>query len=112
MYLHYQQIPIYCRSVVVCDNILFLPVLQQTPILKLERTGQLLLDEGLKLHHTEKLVEAISTLLIQDTTESPTQTDSATHVARPDRTGLLTDWLASLEPEVIGSCTSLQVITN
>lgn len=96
----------------MCDNILFLLVLQQTPILKLERTGQLLLDEGLKLHHTEKLVEAISTLLIQDTTESPTQTDSALHVARPDRTGLLTDWLASLEPEVIGSCTSLQVITN
>ncbi|KAJ4450136.1 hypothetical protein ANN_01543, partial [Periplaneta americana] len=87
--------------------------LQQCPISKLERTGQLLLDEGLKLHHTEKLVEAMGKLLLQDTTGSPVQTDNTSDVqsnlARPERTGLLIDWLASVEPELIGSCTSLQM---
>ncbi|PNF16802.1 hypothetical protein B7P43_G18054 [Cryptotermes secundus] len=86
-----------------------LQVLQQSPILKLERTGQLLLDEGLKLHNTEKLVEAMGRLLLQDTTGFPAQTDSISSVARPERTGLLIDWLASFEPELIGSCTSLQM---
>lgn len=89
--------------------VIFLAVLQQSPILKLERTGQLLLDEGLKLHNTEKLVEAMGRLLLQDTTGCPAQTDSTSSVARPERTGLLIDWLASVEPELIGSCTSLQV---
>ncbi|XP_021917589.1 integrator complex subunit 1 [Zootermopsis nevadensis] len=88
-------------------------VLQQSPILKLERNGQLLLDEGLKLHHTEKLVEAMGRLLLQDTTGSSTQIDnmasSESRLARPERTGLLIDWLASVEPELIGSCTSLQM---
>lgn len=93
--------------------VIFLLVLQQSPILKLERNGQLLLDEGLKLHHTEKLVEAMGRLLLQDTTGSSTQIDnmasSESRLARPERTGLLIDWLASVEPELIGSCTSLQV---
>jgi hypothetical protein len=97
-------------------GVIFLSVLQQSPILKLERTGQLLLDEGLKLHRTDKLVEAMGRLLLQDTTGSPLQTDSMSviqsHVARPERTGLLIDWLASVEPELIGSCTSLQVSHN
>jgi hypothetical protein len=91
------------------DIVIFLSVLQQSPILKLERTGQLLLDEGLKLHHTEKLVEAMGRLLLQDTTGCPAQTDSTSSVARPEQTGLLIDWLASVEPELIGSCTPLQV---
>jgi hypothetical protein len=96
--------------------VIFLLALQQSPILKLERTGQLLLDEGLKLRYTEKLVEAMGRLLLQDTTGSPTQIDNMSsvqsHVARPERTGLLIDWLASVEPELIGSCTSLQVSPN
>jgi hypothetical protein len=93
----------------VCDIVVFLPVLQQSLILKLERTGQLLLDEGLKLHNTEKLVEAMGRLLLQDTTGCPALTSSTASVARPERTGLLIDWLASVEPELVGSCTSLQV---
>jgi hypothetical protein len=58
----------------VCDVVVFLTVLQQSLILKLERTGQLLLDEGLKLHNTEKLVEAMRR---QDTTGCPAHTSSA-----------------------------------
>jgi hypothetical protein len=89
----------------MCDIVVFLPVLQQSLILKLERTGQLLLDEGLKLHNTEKLVEAMGRLLLQDTTGCAAHTSSTSCVARPERTGLL----ASVEPELVGSCTSLQV---
>ncbi|PSN34190.1 hypothetical protein C0J52_18275 [Blattella germanica] len=80
----------------------------QSPISRLERTGQLLLDEGLKLHRTEELVEAMSKLLLQDTTESLVQTDKTAII--PERTGLLIDWLASVEPELIGSCTPLQTL--
>lgn len=90
--------------------------LQQSPVLKLERTGRILLDEGLKLRHTKKLVEAMGRLLLEDTTGSPSQVHNMpsveSHVPRPERTGLLIDWLASVEPELIGSCTSLQVSPN
>jgi hypothetical protein len=96
----------------MCDIVIFLPVLQQSSILKLERTGQLLLDEGLKLHNTEKLVEAMGRLLLQDTTGCPAHSSSTSSEAKPERTGLLIDWLVSVEPELVGSCTSLQVSPN
>ena len=86
-------------------------VLQQSPISKLENIGKLLLDRGLNLHRTEELVEAMGVMLHQDTAESSLQirTEAQSAAVIPERTGLLIDWLASIEPELIGSCTSLQV---
>ncbi|XP_049803946.1 integrator complex subunit 1 isoform X1 [Schistocerca nitens] len=70
-------------------------VLQQTPIAQLERVGRQLLDERLQQRHTGELVEAMSQLVVSDT--------------RPHCRGMLVDWLAAVEPEVIGSCPQLQM---
>ncbi|XP_067009610.2 integrator complex subunit 1 [Anabrus simplex] len=70
-------------------------VLQHTPLLKLERAGCRLLDEGLRQHQTEQLVESMARLLVTD--------------AVPERTGLLIDWLVSVDSELIGSSQALQM---
>nr|CAD7438682.1 unnamed protein product [Timema bartmani] len=76
-----------------------LTVLSQENSEKLERTGFCLLEQCLKQHSTEQLVEAMTTLLVADSTTS----------APPERIGLLIDWLDSVELELIGSCPPLQM---
>nr|CAD7403102.1 unnamed protein product [Timema poppensis] len=74
-------------------------VLSQESSEKLERTGFCLLEQCLKQHSTDQLVEAMTTLLVADSTTS----------APPERIGLLIDWLDSVELELIGSCPPLQM---
>lgn len=76
-----------------------LTILGKTDQLNLERVGRKLLDKCLKQQNNDVLVEAMAKLLVSDSNEG---------VIKP-RTGLLIDWLASVEPELIGTCTNLQM---
>lgn len=74
-------------------------ILESTDPVNLEVVGRKLLDICLKQQKTDVLVEAMARLLVNDSNEG---------VLKP-RTGLLIDWLASVEPELIGTCPNLQM---
>ena len=74
-------------------------ILENMDQLNLEEVGRKLLDICLKQQKNDVLVEAMVKLLISDSNES----------AVKPRTGLLLDWLASVEPELIGTCRNLQM---
>ncbi|XP_012280876.1 integrator complex subunit 1 [Orussus abietinus] len=76
-----------------------LTILENTDLVNLEGVGRKLLDVCLKQQKNDVLVEAMAKLLLSDSNEC---------VVKP-RTGLLIDWLASVEPELIGICPSLQI---
>ncbi|XP_014218982.1 integrator complex subunit 1 [Copidosoma floridanum] len=64
---------------------------------KLENVGSRLLDLCMQQQRNDALVEAMAKLLVTDSEQG----------IKP-RTGLLIDWLASVEPELIGTCPDLQ----
>ena len=74
-------------------------ILENTDSLNLEEVGRKLLDICLKQQKNDVLVEAMVKLLISDGNEGNVK----------PRTGLLLDWLASVEPELIGTCRDLQM---
>lgn len=74
-------------------------ILENTDPVNLERVGRKLLDLCLKQQKNDVLVEAMAKLLVSDSNEG----------ALKPRTGLLIDWLASVEPELIGICPNLQM---
>ncbi|XP_071443700.1 integrator complex subunit 1 [Hetaerina americana] len=78
--------------------------LQNFPLLQLERHGKWILEEGLQCHHTSELVEAMATLLLDQDKKVPSSSEE-----KGMRTGLFVDWLATFEPEMIGSCPELQM---
>lgn len=74
-------------------------ILEGTDSVNLESVGRKLLDVCLKQQKNDVLVEAMAKLLVGDSNEG---------ILKP-RTGLLIDWLASVEPELIGTCPNLQM---
>ncbi|XP_072761874.1 integrator complex subunit 1 [Anoplolepis gracilipes] len=74
-------------------------ILENTDPVNLESVGRKLLDLCLKQQKNDALVEAMAKLLLSDSNEG----------ALKPRTGLLIDWLASVEPELIGICPNLQM---
>ncbi|XP_011171982.1 integrator complex subunit 1 [Solenopsis invicta] len=74
-------------------------ILEATDSVNLEGVGRRLLDLCLKQQKNDDLVEAMARLLVSDSNEG---------TLKP-RTGLLIDWLASVEPELIGICPNLQM---
>ncbi|XP_017798364.1 PREDICTED: integrator complex subunit 1 [Habropoda laboriosa] len=74
-------------------------ILESTDPVNLEAVGCKLLDICLKQQKNDVLVEAVARLLVSDSNEG---------ILKP-RTGLLIDWLASVEPELIGTCPILQM---
>jgi len=74
-------------------------ILENTDSMNLESVGRKLLDISLKQQKNDVLVETMAKLLVSDSNES----------ALKPRTGLLIDWLASVEPELIGTCPNLQL---
>lgn len=74
-------------------------ILESTDPVNLEPVGRKLLDICHKQQKNDVLIEAMARLLVSDSNEG---------VRRP-RTGLLIDWLASVEPELIGTCPNLQM---
>lgn len=74
-------------------------VLESTDTMSLEVVGRKMVDVCLRQQKNDQLVEAMASLLV---------TDSNEELVRP-RTGLLIDWLASVEPELIGTCPNLQM---
>lgn len=74
-------------------------ILEGTDPVNLEGVGRRLLDICLKQQKNDHLVEAMAKLLVGDSNEG----------ALKPRTGLLIDWLASVEPELIGICPNLQM---
>jgi integrator complex subunit 1 len=74
-------------------------VLEHADALELENVGRRLLDVCMKRQRSEALVEAMARLLVADSEQGSIK----------PRTGLLIDWLASVEPELIGTCPSLQM---
>ncbi|KAG7214008.1 hypothetical protein KM043_001378 [Ampulex compressa] len=74
-------------------------ILESTDPVNLEGVGRKLLDICLKQEKNNILVEAMARLLVNDGNEG---------VLKP-RSGLLIDWLASVEPELIGICPNLQM---
>lgn len=74
-------------------------ILENTDTINLESVGRTVLDTCLKEQKNDILVEAMAKLLVSDSNEG---------LVKP-RTGLLIDWLASIEPELIGVCPTLQM---
>ncbi|KAG5319212.1 INT1 protein, partial [Pseudoatta argentina] len=74
-------------------------ILENTDPVNLEGVGRKLLDVCLKQQKNDDLVEAMARLLVSDSNED----------ALKPRMGLLIDWLASVEPELIGICPNLQM---
>ncbi|KAK0167256.1 hypothetical protein PV327_004680 [Microctonus hyperodae] len=74
-------------------------ILENTDSINLESVGGTLLDICLKEQKNDVLVEAMANLLVSDSNEG---------LVKP-RTGLLIDWMASIEPELIGVCPTLQM---
>lgn len=74
-------------------------ILENTDPVNLEGVGRKLLDLCLKEQKNDDLVEAMAKLLLSDSNE---------RTLKP-RMGLLIDWLASVEPELIGTCPNLQM---
>lgn len=74
-------------------------ILEGMDSVNLEDVGRRLLDLCLKQQKNDVLVEAMAKLLVGDSNEG----------ALKPRTGLLIDWLASVEPELIGACPNLQM---
>ncbi|XP_014467728.1 PREDICTED: integrator complex subunit 1 isoform X2 [Dinoponera quadriceps] len=74
-------------------------ILEGMDPVNLEDVGRRLLDLCLKQQKNDVLVEAMAKLLVSDSNEG----------ALKPRTGLLIDWLASVEPELIGACPNLQM---
>lgn len=74
-------------------------ILEGMDSVNLEDVGCRLLDLCLKQQKNDVLVEAMARLLVGDSNEG---------TLKP-RTGLLIDWLASVEPELIGACPNLQM---
>ncbi|KAG8305598.1 Integrator complex subunit 1 [Homalodisca vitripennis] len=69
-------------------------MLGETALSRLEATGRVLLEsQSLRVHGTQNLVQALSTLL---------QTSD-------NRKGLLIDWLVELEPEIVSTSASAQL---
>ncbi|XP_046407555.1 integrator complex subunit 1 [Ischnura elegans] len=78
--------------------------LQSIPLLQLERHGKWILEEGLQRRHTSELVEAMASLLLDQDEKAPVACRE-----KGMRKGLFLDWLATFEPEMIGSCPKLQM---
>ncbi|XP_074109265.1 integrator complex subunit 1 [Cotesia typhae] len=74
-------------------------ILENTDSVNLESVGRTLLDILLKNADNNILVNAMAQSLVSDSNEG---------LVKP-RTGLLIDWLASIEPELIGVCPVLQM---
>lgn len=74
-------------------------ILESVDLHDLEKVGNNLLDICIKQQKNDVLVEAMAKLLV---------TDCEQGTIKP-RTGLLLDWLASMEPELIGTCPNLQI---
>ncbi|XP_044017877.1 integrator complex subunit 1 isoform X2 [Aphidius gifuensis] len=74
-------------------------ILENTDSINLENIGRKLLDTCLKEQKNDILVESMVKLLVSDSNDD---------LVKP-RTGLLIDWLASVEPELIGICPNLQM---
>ncbi|KAJ8668061.1 hypothetical protein QAD02_009724 [Eretmocerus hayati] len=74
-------------------------VLVSTAPLQLEFAGRSLMESYLRREQSDVLVEAMARLLVADCEEG----------AIKPRTGLLIDWLATIEPELIGTCSNLQI---
>ncbi|XP_008559998.1 integrator complex subunit 1 [Microplitis demolitor] len=74
-------------------------ILENTDPVNLESVGRTLLDILLKNANNNILVNAMAQSLVSDSDEG---------LIKP-RTGLLIDWLASIEPELIGVCPILQM---
>lgn len=74
-------------------------ILESVDLLDLEKVGNSLLDICIKQQKNDVLVETMAKLLISDCEQG---------TIKP-RTGLLIDWLASMEPELIETCPNLQI---
>ncbi|XP_034943269.1 integrator complex subunit 1 isoform X2 [Chelonus insularis] len=74
-------------------------ILKTTDSVNLEGVGRKLLDILIKRQKNDVSVEVIAKLLVSDSDEGLANR----------ATGLLIDWLASIEPELIGICPSLQM---
>lgn len=74
-------------------------VLGKTDLGALERTTKCLVEHSLQKGNNSYLVDAMSKLLLTDVESK-----------RFERTGLLVDWIAELEMEIIGTLPDVQVI--
>ncbi|XP_058800792.1 integrator complex subunit 1 isoform X2 [Phymastichus coffea] len=74
-------------------------ILESAEPQRIENVGRKLLDICMKQHKNDSLVEGMAKLLVADSEQG----------AIKPRTGLLIDWLALVEPELIGTCPSLQM---
>lgn len=75
-------------------------ILKTATAITLEKVGRQMLEQGLHGHNNPILIEAIAQRLIDIKNENFKDYNPA---------GLLIDWLASIEPELIGSCPDLQM---
>lgn len=74
-------------------------ILENSDPLDLENVGRRLLDVCMNQQRNDVLVESMARLLVADSEQGSIK----------PRTGLLIDWLASVEPELIGTCPNLQI---
>ncbi|OXU26086.1 hypothetical protein TSAR_012850 [Trichomalopsis sarcophagae] len=74
-------------------------ILENTDPLDLENVGRRLLDICMNQQRNDVLVESMARLLVADSEQGSIK----------PRTGLLIDWLASVEPELIDTCPNLQI---
>ncbi|XP_014230547.1 integrator complex subunit 1 [Trichogramma pretiosum] len=74
-------------------------ILETADLQELECVGSKLLDVCMEKNRNDVLIQSITNLLIADNEQC---------MIKP-RTGLLIDWLASMEPELIGTCPNLQI---
>lgn len=78
---------------------IFFVVLNNADLATLERTTKSLVEKSLVHSNNSKLVDSMSNLLLTDI-----------ETKRFERTGLLVDWVAELEIEIIGNSPNVQVI--
>lgn len=79
---------------------IFVSVLRNADALTLEKMGRKMLEQGVHVHNNAVLIEAIAQRLIDIKNERHLNFNPG---------GLLVDWLASIEPELIGSSPDLQM---
>ncbi|KAK7791007.1 hypothetical protein R5R35_007901 [Gryllus longicercus] len=89
--------------------------LTMAPSGQLEHIGNKLMNKGEQQNCTPFLVESLARLLLTDTTDSSNEkkialkTEKLPLAESPAHIGLLIDWLVSLEPELIGKSSNLQM---
>lgn len=97
--LHVSRTPSKKELISLTQNRDMGSILDNTEPLQLEIVGRRMLDIFMKKEMNDVLVEGMAKLLVSDCIEGEVK----------PRTGLLIDWLASVEPELIGICPHLQM---